>query len=100
MSQNLKIYIYRDYETKRIEMKAQQLGKMARGKRWKEYTTDDQLPGGWVEVVATWPMPSSGKTIPKLRRGRNAAGWLDGIGGATEYGAAETKSPAGSICRR
>jgi hypothetical protein len=31
-------------------------------------------------------MLSSGKTILKLRHGRNAAGWLDGIGGAIAFG--------------
>ena len=78
VSQNLKIYIYRDYETKRFEMKAEELAKMARGKRWKEYTTDAQLPGGWVEVVATCPDAVEWQDHPQVKawkkRGR-LAGW-------------------------
>ena len=78
MSQNLKIYIYRDYETKRFEMKAEELAKLANGKRWKEYTPDDQLPGGWVEVVATWPDAVEWQDHPQVKawkkRGR-LVGW-------------------------
>jgi len=60
------------------QMTAKQLAKLVGGKRHAEYTPDDQLPGGWVEVVATWPDAVEWQDHPQVKawrkRGR-LAGW-------------------------
>ena len=60
------------------QMTAKQLTELVGGKRHAEYTPDDQLPGGWVEVVATWPDAVEWQDHPQVKawkkRGR-LVGW-------------------------
>ena len=60
------------------QMTAKQLAKLVGGKRHAEYSPDDQLPGGWVEVVATWPDAVEWQDHPQVKawkkRGR-LVGW-------------------------
>ena len=60
------------------QMTAKQLAKLVGGKRHAEYTPDDQLPGGWVEVVATWPDAVEWQDHPQVKAWRKhgrLAGW-------------------------
>lgn len=60
------------------QMTAKELAKLVGGKRHAEYAPTDQLPGGWVEVVATWPDAAEWQDHPQVKawkkRGR-LAGW-------------------------
>ena len=51
---------------------------MVGGKRFIEFKPHEQLPGGWVEVVATWPDAVEWQDHPQVKaykkRGR-LVGW-------------------------
>jgi len=60
------------------QMTAKELAKMVGGKRFIEFKPHEQLPGGWVEVVATWPDAVEWQDHPQVKaykkRGRHV-GW-------------------------
>jgi len=60
------------------QMTAKELAEMVGGKRYIEFKPDEQLPGGWVEVVATWPDAVEWQDHPQVKaykkRGRHV-GW-------------------------
>ena len=60
------------------QMTAKELAEMVGGKRYLEFKPDERLPGGWVEVVATWPDAVEWQDHPQVKaykkRGR-LVGW-------------------------
>ena len=59
-------------------MTAKEIMEMFDGKNMVEFSPTDQLPGGWVECVATWPAAVEWQDHPQVkaykRRGK-FVGW-------------------------